>query len=190
VNEDYNSYESLNNSDTSYYDYIEYKVRKPLVLSGGISAQFNNAEVTADLDYTDWSQLEYGGNSEMETYNNDIKSYYTDVLRIRLGGEYVFPRAGLSLRAGYFRDPLPIKSSFINKNRNGFTLGAGILLDQVMTIDLAFVHGSYGRNSDFFYANIYDNTDSDAPIWTGTYNLVVDEDISYNRLFLTAAYRF
>jgi len=186
VEEEYNGYESLNGDGTYYYDYIKYDIKKPFVFSGGISAQINNAALMADLDYTDWSQLEYGNNKDMEIYNSDIRLYYTDVVRMRLGGEYVFPNLGLSLRAGYFNDPLPIKSEFINNNRDGFSLGAGILIDQVMTIDLAFVHGSYGRNSDFVYASTKDDND----VITSTHNLIIDEDVSYNRLFLTTAYRF
>ena len=174
--------------DENYYS--EWDVKKPFVISGGISAQFNNSTLMADFDYTDWSQLEYGDNVNMETYNDDIRSYYKDVIRFRFGGEYVFPEAGLSVRAGYFNDPLPIKSGFINQNRSGFTFGFGLLIDQVMTIDLAFVHGSYERNSDFIYAGEYDDTDPDNPILTGTHNLIVDEEVSYNRLYLTTAYRF
>jgi len=171
------------------YSYTEYDIKKPFVFSGGLSAQFNNATLMADFDYTDWSQLEYGDNIEMEKENINIRSYYRDVIRFRLGGEYVFPAAGLSVRrAGYFSDPLPIKSSFVNQNRSGFTFGLGLLVDQVMTIDLAFVHGSYERNSDFIYATVNDESDPENPILLETHNLIVDEEVSYNRLYLTTAY--
>lgn len=190
VDEEYNGYEIINDSTESYYDYTEYDVKKPFVLSGGISAQFNNSTLMADFDYTDWSQLAYGDNVEMEKYNDDIRSYYKDVIRFRLGGEYVFPEIGVSARAGYFNDPLPIKSSFVNQNRSGYTLGLGILIDRVMTIDLAFVHGSYERNSDFFYSQLYDESDPDNIIYIGDHYLIVDEEISYNRFYLTTAYRF
>ncbi len=186
VEEELNGYVLENGADSSYYDYIEYNVKKPFVFSGGISAQFNNAVLMADFDYTDWSQLEYGDNIDMEAYNDDIRLYYEDAVRFRFGGEYVIPKAGLSLRAGYFIDPLPIKSEFINNNRNGYSLGVGMLIDQVMTIDLAFVHASSGRNSDFIYSTEYDSSDN----ILSSHNLIIDEDISYNRLFLTTAYRF
>ncbi|RKX23418.1 MAG: hypothetical protein DRP51_00395 [Candidatus Zixiibacteriota bacterium] len=168
------------------YSYTEYDIKKPFVFSGGLSAQFNNATLMADFDYTDWSQLEYGDNIEMEKENINIRSYYRDVIRFRLGGEYVFPQAGLSVRAGYFSDPLPIKSSFVNQNRSGFTFGLGLLVDQVMTIDVAFVHGSYERNSDFIYSSVKDDQDN----MISSHNLIVDEEVSYNRLYLTTAYRF
>jgi hypothetical protein len=38
---------------------------------------------------------------------------------------------------------------FIETQRQYFTLGAGFLIDRVMTIDLAYVHGGYElRDSD------------------------------------------
>lgn len=190
VEEETDEYEIINDSDSTYYEYVEYDIKKPFVFSGGISAQFNNTTLMADFDYTDWSQLEYGDNIRMEMENINIRSYYKDVIRIRIGGEYVFPESGLSLRAGYFSDPLPFRSSYVNQNRSGLTFGFGILIDQVMTIDVAFVHGSYERNSDFIYATEKDESDPDNPILLETHNLIVDEEVSYNRLYLTTAYRF
>jgi Outer membrane protein transport protein (OMPP1/FadL/TodX) len=186
---DENSNSSYTLADTGYSsdesaNYVEYDVKKPFVFSAGVMSRYKDATLEMDIDYTDWSQLSYGGNVEMEKENSKIKSYYRDALRFRAGGEYVFPALGLSLRGGYFTDPLPFKEEFQNKSRYGYTFGLGLLIDQVMTIDLAYIHGSYSRNSDFLYSTVYNNE-------VGRYHyLVVDEDISYNRLFLTAAYRF
>ena len=103
-------------------------------------------------------------------------AFYRDVLRYSIGAEYVIPSLSLSLRGGLFSDPLPFKDQFINNNRNGYSLGLGVLIDQVLTIDLAYVHGSYSRNSNFWYGS--------ASIDSRGY------DISYNRIYLTAASRF
>jgi len=187
VEEEANIYEMIDGAViTDEYIYSEWEVKKPYVFSGGISAQFNNSILTADFDYTDWSQLKYDDNVEMEKENINIRSYYKDVLRFRLGGEHVFPKSGFSIRAGYFNDPIPLVSDFVNNNRSGITFGAGILIDQVMTIDVAYVHGSYKRNSDLVYSTVVDTEDN----LLSSHNLIVDEDISYNRIFLTAAYRF
>jgi hypothetical protein len=171
---------------TLYYNFAEYNVKKPFVFSVGIQARLKSAVLALDLDYTDWSQLEYGDNDEMEIFNDDIRNYYTDVIRYRIGGEYIIPDWGLSLRAGYYNDPLPFKKRFINSDRDGISFGFGILVDQVLTIDVAYVHGSYSRNSDFIHASEVDSGDQ----LLGTYNLIVDEDISFNRIYLTSAYRF
>ncbi len=147
-------------------------------------SRFYDATIMADIDYTDWSQLAYSGNTEMEKFNDAIKDYYKSAMRFRTGGEYVFPTMGLSLRGGIFTDPLPIKDQFQNKSRWGYTFGAGLLIDQVMTIDFAYLHGSYSRNSDFLYSSVYGGDSNKS------HYLVVDEDVNYNRLYLTAAYRF
>lgn len=172
------------NTENSEFSYVEYNVKRPFVFSAGMISRIYDATLMADIDYTDWSQLAYSNNIDMEKYNDAIKDYYKDVLRFRTGGEYVFPTLGLSLRSGIFTDPLPIKEQFQNKSRWGYTFGAGLLIDQVMTIDVAYLHGSYGRNSDFPYSSVYNGDPNKSQY------LVVDENVTYNRLYMTAAYRF
>jgi long-subunit fatty acid transport protein len=145
-----------------------------------VITRFGYFTFTADADYTDWSELAYSDNPEMEVkYNKEFKDAYREVIRFRIGGEYVFPMTGLSLRAGYFNDPLPYRNteSFSRDTRQGFSVGLGFLIDQVMMIDVAYVRGNYGdeyvlESSDF-------NSD-----------IVLTEDIDYNRVYLTASYRF
>mgnify|MGYP001426038521 CR=1 FL=1 len=176
----YSTDSGLSNDD--WTNYVKYDVKRPFVFSAGMTASIQDATLALDLDYTDWSQLAYGDNPDMEADNGKIKTYYKDALRCRVGGEYVFPAMGLSLRGGFFTDPLPYKAEFQNRSRYGYTLGFGVLVDQVMTIDFAYLHGSYGRNSDFTYAS-----SDDGRI---LHNFIIDEDIKYNRIYLTAAYRF
>jgi len=187
VDEDVYDYYSY--TETAYFEEdedayaVEYDVKHPFVISAGMQvSRIGNATFVLDFDYTDWSQLSYGDNVAMEAENNNIKDYYRDVLRYRAGMEYIIPAWGMSLRGGLFNDPLPIVEQFKNDNRNGYTLGIGVLIDQVVTIDIAYVHGAYGRNSDFFYG-------MDDLAGTDHY-LVIDEDITYDRIFLTSAYRF
>jgi hypothetical protein len=186
LNVEENSSDSWVTLDTSGEDanYVEYDVTRPFIFSAGLISQYRDFTLMTDIDYIDWNQLSYGDNPEMEKYNDEIKDYYKDALRFRIGGEYVFPGPGLSLRAGFFTDPLPYKSEFQNNSRYGYSFGAGILIDQVMTIDFAFLHGSYSRNSDFLYSSVYDGDSNKS------HYLTIDEDITYNRLYLTAAYRF
>jgi long-subunit fatty acid transport protein len=182
VHEYYSGWDDVEGSYNGEDAYpVEYDVKRPFVFSGGFMFQSGLISIAGDIDYTDWSQLSYGDNIYMEEENDNIKEYYRDVLRSRIGAEVVIPSYGLSLRAGLFSDPLPYVDEFQNDFRQGYTFGLGFLVDQVMTIDLAYVHGSYGRNSDLLYG--YTDTDLE-------HYLVVDEDITYNRIFMTAAYRF
>jgi hypothetical protein len=170
--------------EDGYNGSINYNLKKPFTFAMGVQLEKNNAVFEADIGYTDWAQMSYSDNPDMEQENKNIKDFYRDVLRYSLGVEYVIPSWSLSFRGGLFRDPLPFHDQFVNDNRNGYSLGFGVLIDQVLTIDFAYVHGSYGRNSNFWYGTAsVEGRDYD-------HYLIMDEDISYNRIYLTVASRF
>ena len=133
-----------------------------------MALQFENLTLAGDINYTDWTQMEYKKLDEMAEANRLIKETYTDVLRFHLGAEYHIPRLGTSLRAGYYQDPLPYKSRWINEDRSFFTAGIGLLIDQVMTLDVAWAHGSW---------ELYD------------LDLTLAEKYTSNRIFVSVAYR-
>ena len=102
--------------------------------------------LVGDLRYTDWSQLDIdyddpalSEGEELEFILDNLK----EAVSVHVGAEYLFPDQGVTLRGGYFFDPLPIDGGFIDSDRQYFTLGAGFLIDRVMTIDLAYVQGGY-----------------------------------------------
>jgi long-subunit fatty acid transport protein len=150
-------------------DSPEYKISLPFSLGIGIALNFNNLLLAGDLNYTDWTQMEYKRLWDMAEANRTIKDSYTDVLRWNVGAEYLFPQIGTRLRAGYYQNPLPYKSTWIKKNRNYFTFGVGFLIDQVMTVDLAWVHGSWELND---------------------FDMELAEKYTTNQIFFTTAYHF
>ncbi len=161
----------LTETDTgSEYDYgsSEYKVSLPFSFGTGFAFNLNDLTLAGEVDYTDWTQMEYKRLEDLAEANRQIKDTYTDALRIHLGIEYRIPQIGTSLRAGFYRDPLPYKSRLIEKDRSVFTGGIGFLIDQVMTLDLAWAHGSY-ELKDF------------------TPNLL--EEYTFDRIFVSIAYR-
>ncbi|MBI5867832.1 MAG: outer membrane protein transport protein [candidate division Zixibacteria bacterium] len=123
-----------------------YSITRPFAFGAGLSGETGSFTVTADLRYTDWSQLEI-------TYDNPSYSsqadeqYISDNLREalswHLGAEYLLPAQGVNLRAGYYLDPLPVANHYIESQRKYLTLGAGFLFDRVMVLDVAYVHGGY-----------------------------------------------
>ncbi|HWO58267.1 MAG TPA: hypothetical protein VNN55_11945 [bacterium] len=161
---------------TRYYQ--AYTFTKPFVFGFGFAGSFGSANLAADMRYTDWTQTDVSfdnptGDPEVDADENAALSFIqdelTDVLSIQLGAEYLFPENGLTLRAGYFRDPLPVDEKYIEKQRQYFTAGVGFLIDRVMTLDLAYVHGGYElRNDD-----------------PGTYNT----EYKTRRVFATFGYR-
>lgn len=129
-------------------DIYEYKFTLPFSLGFGMAINLKNIILAADLNYADWTQMEYKKLYQKPDANRLIKEVYRDVLRWHIGAEYTIPKIGTSLRAGYFQNPFPFKSPWIKSDRHYFTAGFGILIDQVTTVDVAFVHG-YWEINDF-----------------------------------------
>ena len=176
INEDWTQ-----TTDTTFYkpdeygvDYYgsgssEYKISLPFSLGMGVALNFNNLILAGDINYADWTQMEYKRLAEMADANRMIQDSYTDVLRWHVGAEYLFPTIGTTLRVGYYQNPLPDKSMWIKKDRNYLTAGVGFLIDQVMTLDLAWVHGGWETND---------------------FNINLAEKYSTNQIFLTTTYHF
>lgn len=157
-----------------YPSYSAYNVTRPFVFGFGMAGSFGQANLAADFRYTDWTQMDFDYDSpELDAEENDairfIQDELSEVISIQLGGEYLLPEQGLTLRAGYFRDPLPVDDRFIEKQRQYITAGVGFLIDRVMTLDLAYVHGGYELRDDD----------------PGTYNA----EYKTRRLFATFGYR-
>jgi long-subunit fatty acid transport protein len=157
--------------EVSYLDYwsSEYKISLPFSLGAGMALNLNNLILAGDMNYTDWTQIEYKRLEDMGEANRQIKDTYKDVLRFHLGAEFLIAKLGTSLRAGFYRNPLPYKSEWIKKNRNFFTAGVGFLIDQVMTLDIAWAHGSWELK------------DLTSPM---------TEKYTTNQIYLSTAYRF
>ncbi len=171
----------FNINDYSEFSYTEYDLKKPMMLGAGLVGRFNRINILCDVDYIDWSQMAYGGNFEMELlYNNQFTQFYSDVLRFRIGGEYNIASLGASLRAGYFIDPLPFDDIYIDKDRAGFSLGFGILIDQIMTLDFAFVRSGH-TVSDLLQP-------VEGSVISGNFEQI--EEITQNKIYLTGSYRF
>jgi len=121
---------------------LEYNLRHPFSIGVGGGYSHENLNLALDLKYTDWSGMEYTDEFSQDL-NSVIQEHYREVVELRIGAEYVLPDPGVSLRAGYFIDPLPFPSDYIEEDRKYFTFGVGFLIDRVMTIDLAAVLGGY-----------------------------------------------
>jgi long-subunit fatty acid transport protein len=146
----------------------EYKISLPFSLGAGMALHVSNLTLAGAINYTDWIQMEYKRLDEVAEANRLIKETYSDALRFHLGAEYHIPQLGTSLRAGFYQDPLPYKSRWVNEDRSFFTAGIGLLIDQVMTLDVAWAHGSW---------EMYD------------IGLLLTEKYTTDRIFVSVAYR-
>lgn len=161
--------------------YYEYDLVKPFSIGSGVAVNLNYLQLVADINYIDWTQLEYKDDPALEGENIFIQDYYRQVLGFSIGGELLIPRVGAKFRAGYRYDPLPYKDiefpGMVTENTSGIdilnerdfiTFGFGYLIDRIMTIDIAFVLGGY---------EIRDNSNS------------VIEEYDLNRIYISTGFR-
>jgi long-subunit fatty acid transport protein len=138
-------------------------------LGAGVALNLNHLILAGDINYTDWTQMEYKKLEDMADANRLIKDTYTSALRYHLGAEFLIPQISTTLRGGFYRNPLPYKSEWIKKDRYFFTSGVGFLIDQVMTLDIAWAHGSWELKN---------------------FTPGLTEKYTVNQIFVSTAYRF
>jgi long-subunit fatty acid transport protein len=151
------------------YGNSEYKITLPFSLGGGVALNMNDLTIAGEVNYTDWTQMEYKKLEDMADANRQIQDTYKATLRYHLGAEFLIPRISTTLRAGYFRNPLPYKADWVKKDRDFFTAGVGFLIDQVMTLDIAWAHGSWELKN---------------------FTPGLTEKYTVNQIFVSTAYRF
>lgn len=161
-----------------------YQVTLPLEFGVGASyAPIDDLLLAASAHFAQWSQSEYKGDDDLGLRTNaSFADQYDDLIRYHLGLEYRVPVVALDLRAGYYSDPLPfvgprdpdsavdpIDNPLINitQDRRFFTLGAGLLVDEVVQTDIAWTRGSFEQVEG-----------------------ELTEEGTINRLFLGVSYRF
>jgi long-subunit fatty acid transport protein len=152
----------------------EYDVTSPFIFSMGLSHSIKDLLLAADIDYTDWTQMEFrNADQRLLSYNTDIKEIFRPTANLKIGAEYVFPDIGFRLRGGFAYIPSPYSgdpSSFAQKYITG---GLGFVVENAMAIDLGYAYGYW----DSYRLN-YDQTSR------------TDENISTNTVLATVAYRF
>jgi hypothetical protein len=151
---------------------IEYDVQRPFIFGLGAAYRLGTFTVTGDAEYIDWSQLSYNDNPDMEALNDSLAMVYRDVVNLRAGAEYQIPSAGLSLRAGLFSSPLPYNKAYIKDDRSGYTLGFGWLVERILMLEGAYVHGSLHR------------------VYTGPNGVTAEAHDTYKTFYFTLSYRY
>ena len=136
-----------------------YALSLPFEFGLGASVKPLSALTLAgSLHFAEWSQSEYKATDDNEfRANTSFAEQYTDVTRYHIGVEYQVPTVALDLRAGYYTDPIPFvgprdldpvadyRPIQITSDRSFITLGAGLLLDGVVQIDVAWINGSFSQ---------------------------------------------
>ncbi|MDE2741800.1 MAG: outer membrane protein transport protein [Gemmatimonadota bacterium] len=164
-----------------------YELALPFEFGVGASAEaLPGLTLAGSLHLAEWSQSEYKGADDYGLRaDTSFEKQYRDVLRYHLGVEYQVPVVALDLRAGYFVDPVPFIGPRdpgsddppirIEEDRRFITLGAGILIDEAMQIDLAWVRGAF-KQVEEYSSEFSDN--------------ILSEDYAINRLVVGMGYNF
>jgi hypothetical protein len=142
---------------------IEEDMTLPFSVGAGFAASFRKLLLSADARMTDWTQIDYEGPLRYYDQGGNRQQAYRRVWDLRVGAEYLLDLSTdlpLRLRAGFAREPLPYRVVFeeidadgdpvyskgrMDPDRSCLTFGAGVLLAQSMTIDLAYATGSFTR---------------------------------------------
>jgi long-subunit fatty acid transport protein len=152
----------------------EYDIRTPWVLAGGFSVMTDALVLSGDVEYTDWSALEFTrGNDDLLQENRTIAVIFRPTLNMRGGAEYDFREAGFRVRGGFAYNPSPFRGDPKSFDQKYVTAGLGILLGESTMLDLAYAHGWWNT---FVYN--YDATSR------------VDQQIATNTFMATLSYRF
>ena len=118
--------------------------------------------VGVDLSYSDWSQMDYEGRiteTEQSTDGLRRRDLYRETLGYGIGAEVTVPSWPLRVRAGYAHRPIAYDGLEIVTDRSYFTLGAGVLIDTVLAVDIAWIQGAYERaDSEYAYDESVDDS--------------------------------
>ncbi len=168
-------YQNKQDNDGGKWD---YSLESPFTFTVGAAlTMLPNIVLSADAEYTDWSQTRY--TSEPPTgsqlwKNLDFKNNFRATTTIRLGGEFTIPFIDAQLRAGVIHQPSPLANAPKEADRIYYTAGIGLLLDKQFKLDLAYVKGSYEKSGS--YLNDYFNN--------------VTEKIDVDQIYATMSIRF
>ncbi len=122
-----------------------YKISLPFRFGAGISLDLLYLLLAADIDYTDWRQLEYKSPSWILQENKYFENSYRSTWRIRTGVEGTIPIVGIKLRAGFSKEPLPYVGKEVKDDRYTYTFGAGTLIAKLFAVDMALSFSGYSR---------------------------------------------
>ena len=142
----------FNSADSFYTDafFIDTDYQIPFRIDGGVSVNVGPALVALDVGFSDWAQATI---NDIQLKDADLNAVFREVVDVRIGSEVTIPNTPLRVRGGYARTPYALKRlqadritgdqitvARINTERQLVSLGAGVLVGAVLTIDAAYEH--------------------------------------------------
>ena len=157
-----------------------YKVKTPLVLSGGASVQASDWLLLAgDAEYIDWTQMEFtNDNPDLMDENRIIRDVFRATTNLRGGAEVSLLNQGIRLRGGIVYNPSPYKGDPTSRDQVYYTAGIGVTVDQNVFLNASMALGKWNTLRDNYYLS-----NVDTPSRTS-------EAVNTSSLNLTLSYRF
>ena len=132
--------------------FFEYRLNTPWRFFGGAGFILGkNGFITGEVEYVDYSSNEFrfdGFDSNEIGANEDINQLLTDVINIRLGGEFVYDDFRFRLGFGTF----PSAFNDDDTRRNSISAGAGYRKNKIF-LDLAYRRTSFDETSFPYFTN-------------------------------------
>jgi long-subunit fatty acid transport protein len=158
--------------------YNDYSVETPWVFGAGVSySPFDGLLLAGQLDYTDWTQIQWADNVDLQQDNIALGQTFRATTDYSVGGEFEIPKTDLRVRAGYAYKPSPYSGDPSSYAQKIVTAGAGVLLQDDIMFDVAAIFGSWKT-----YQNNYG---PEAANLSRT-----DESITTTNVVFTISYRF
>lgn len=152
----------------------EYDVLTPWVFSAGVSVIVRDLVISGDLEYTDWTQLEFrNANPDVIALNKEIKDLFRATSTLRAGAEYDVKEFGIHVRGGFIYNPSPFQGDPSSFDQKYITGGLGVLLSENTMLDLTYARG-WWKTFRYNYAG----------------SPQLQEDVTTNNVNLTFSYRF
>lgn len=147
----YASYTSKNQPSLEGIIINEYDIVTPLKIAAGLAFHLEGATISGGIDYQDMSQLRYKNYAvDLGDLNDKIREELGSVLSWRIGGEYIFAPAKLSLRAGYRVDPSPYKLDPSEYDKKTFSGGIGIVIGKSTLLEFSYQNQSYTTDHSIY----------------------------------------
>ncbi|MCX7875852.1 MAG: outer membrane protein transport protein [Melioribacteraceae bacterium] len=136
---------------------IEYDITTPYEYTGGISYKNNNFLVALDAKLIDYASGEFSFGFDKDVRldkNKEINDLLRTVLNINIGGEYLIPDLGFTVRAGLMYKPSAFKDDPSDFDKKFITFGLGYKLSKKLNFDIAYAYGWWKDFGDNYGSNL------------------------------------
>lgn len=161
-------------------DKTNYQLVTPIMIGMGGSIQLGDwLALGGDAEYVDWTQMEFrSDNNDLVAENRNIKKEFEPTTNLRGGAELTLFDLGLKLRGGVAYNPSPYTGDPSSFDQIYYTAGAGISLDQNVTLNAGFAYGTWKTFRDNYYISYLPQASR------------TSERITTSTLNITLSYRF